>query len=690
MDAPPDQGPFGVLLGRLRERLLALWSLPGSFVAAMLLLNALFLPFRERYHDALLYEFQVLNQVEGGRFANDIYLRFGSQDSYSLFSWAAVPLASLLGGAAAFFVLYVAGKALFFWAAVRLTRILCADQVSAALGMLALAVYDLPLGGLQVFHLNENFFTPRLLAMALALFGLERMLAGRMPAALLLLICGLLVHPLMGFGGLLLMVLWYISCGAWRRTVAILACLAGAGALTAMLIPSIGLRLFGAMDPLWLSQVGARLAVLVGAEWTVRDWIDVAASAAVALLAWRTSRQEPRTRAFLGALTAVTALAALGTILTGCLPYALLLQGQPFRALWLVQTLRIPLALAVAQCWWAADRPAWRVSAALLLGYCLGPFDPVGLAIGLVLFVMLWSLMRRAPASWRADRLPLSLAGSVAGGIMLPAVHRWSSVVGSWDEILPGIPSEQRLYFFSDLIDPACRLLLGAALLLLLTRLAGPGRTFRWAALGLCVLIQLAAVTLGRLPLSGPESGHRATVAFVGKVLDARGAGRAGPPTVYWAANRVDCLWFDLEANSYYSSTQLAGTVFSRATALEGRRRAVLAAPFEIDLARRQPKLLGDQELELLNKVCGANLAAGPPSPEDLLRLCADEGLDFIVARQGFPDLYAAADHGWFIYDCRALRCRAKYARHAGAGADAQPCTPRLGEASGDTLDSSP
>ena len=82
------------------------------------------------------------------------------------------------------------------------------DRIAATMGLLFLAVWMPPIGGLDIFHFNEYFFTPRPIAIALVLFALERMLAGRVLAALLLLAGGLLMHPLMGFGGLLLFLFW--------------------------------------------------------------------------------------------------------------------------------------------------------------------------------------------------------------------------------------------------------------------------------------------------------------------------------------------------------------------------------------------------------------------------------------------------------------------------------------------------
>ena len=62
---------------------------------AMLALNAFFLPYRGWQHDAILYGMQVANRVEGGRFADDLFFRFGSQDK--VFPLLAVAVARWLG-----------------------------------------------------------------------------------------------------------------------------------------------------------------------------------------------------------------------------------------------------------------------------------------------------------------------------------------------------------------------------------------------------------------------------------------------------------------------------------------------------------------------------------------------------------------------------------------------------------------
>ena len=58
----------------------------------LLLLNALVLPYRGLFHDARLYAAQLKEHLEPGSMRADLYLRYGSQDSYSVFSLVLLPL----------------------------------------------------------------------------------------------------------------------------------------------------------------------------------------------------------------------------------------------------------------------------------------------------------------------------------------------------------------------------------------------------------------------------------------------------------------------------------------------------------------------------------------------------------------------------------------------------------------------
>src|SRR5688500_3578418 len=52
---------------------------PGAVLCLMLALNALLVPYIGLDHDARLYAIQAVERVQPGRYADDLYLRFGSQ-----------------------------------------------------------------------------------------------------------------------------------------------------------------------------------------------------------------------------------------------------------------------------------------------------------------------------------------------------------------------------------------------------------------------------------------------------------------------------------------------------------------------------------------------------------------------------------------------------------------------------------
>ena len=155
-----------------------------------------------------------MERIHPGRFAGDLYLRYGSQDRYSVFTVLIAPLVRICGLHVAFFCVYLASKALFFWGLLRLSRVLISSNVALVLALIHLAIAPVAFGGNEIFHVNESFLTPRLSSCALVLLALERLLTGRMVIAGLLLLGSFLLHPLMAVGGILPAGLWWLACRA--------------------------------------------------------------------------------------------------------------------------------------------------------------------------------------------------------------------------------------------------------------------------------------------------------------------------------------------------------------------------------------------------------------------------------------------------------------------------------------------
>lgn len=93
---------------------------------------------------------------------------------------------------------------------------------------------------------------------------------------------------------------------------------------------------------------------------------------------------------------------------------------------------------------------------------------------------------------------------------------------------------------------------------------------------------------------------------------------------------------------------------FNRGTAVEGSRRLSLVLPFELEKlnlfqigkGRKAAPVEGQKPEGLVRS----------PGKEDLLRLCRESNLDFIVLKRAIKQLYFASDGYYYIYDCEQLR----------------------------------
>jgi hypothetical protein len=189
-------------------------------------------------------------------------------------------------------------------------------------------------------------------------------------------------------------------------------------------------------------------------------------------------------------------------------------------------------------------------------------------------------------------------------------------------------------------------------------RRAGFGpRTAAWAAVA-GVAVQ-AAVFL--VPFTGfYQTRYKRAfddIQFVSHVVDRqpRAAGGARP-TLYWSTGLVDILWIDLRVNSFYEFSQIQGILFSRDTAVEGTRRARLVRQFEADRLREEKILLPDRWLELLENLYVLRIEDASPTRDDLLRLCREPELDFVVSPHNFDGLYSETNGRVYVYDCERIR----------------------------------
>src|SRR5262249_19216608 len=129
----------------------------------------------------------------------------------------------------------------------------------------------------------------------------------------------------------------------------LLAAIAGTAVLT---IPSVGERIFGAIDDDWHHTTRVAVGYNYPDTWTAKDWINLAVSFALPVAACLSLyRDDPLRRRFLWVVAYAGAAGFLATLAASYLPYALLFQGQPYRVLWILKVLQAPLGFLLIARW---------------------------------------------------------------------------------------------------------------------------------------------------------------------------------------------------------------------------------------------------------------------------------------------------------------------------------------------------
>jgi hypothetical protein len=631
---------------------------PACLLALLLALNAFARPYGGLLHDARLYSMQVLNQLEGGTYADDLFLRYGSQDQFSIFSRMVAPVVGVFGLHTAFFLLYLAFTALFHFALMRFVLVLIEDRVVAVLALVFLAVSPLPFGGLKVFNVQESFLTPRILTNALVLFALERTLKERWGTALAGLVPAMFLHPIMAFGGLLIWAgCFAVACLRRNLNIALSVGCFALGA-TALAYEPLGARVFGLMDADWRAMVLDASAYNFPSQWAPQDWINVAVSIAVPIWAAGSLPHHKRARRrFLYVAAAAGIAGTVGTSLAAELPYALLFQGQPYRVLWILKVLQVPLGFWLIRRWaGAAELPRRLTALGLLFYFSLTVYAGSELLLPVIVlaFMMLraWVLAEDISRHWW--RLT---AVSIIVAALAWSAYKWLILVQFRDQLLYRIDAYDYAQRFVEHLGPVFWLIAATALVIELARLRVTPARFAGGLAGLALLCQATLFVVSNT--TAYREGYTrfgADVTFVRDHLVQRHITGAPLPTVYSDWGRVDHVWVDLHTKSYFDWAQVVGVLFNKQTAAEGRRRAALVAPFAMDRLREEGAFIPAVFRDALGRLHRLPLDCAEATEDDVARLCREPGLDYVILKQEFPGLVAAGNGRVFIYDCHQVR----------------------------------
>ncbi len=522
-------------------------------LAALLGIAALWLTthsYQGIFHDSRLYTLQALSRWYPGRYSEDLFLAYGSQDQFSVFASLYAPALALLGNAGGNIAMLALCAVGWVAAALLLARG-CFGGWPVALAAAATAI-ALP-GGIA-FRYAEPYLTPRLLAEALTLAGLGLMMRRQLLPSVLALITAMAIHPLMTIPGCAVLLVMQARQHRW------LWALAAIGIAAILALAGVGIEPFSRLterfDPTWLAIVASRNPHCLVSEWGDLEWSAAANIFAAVAVAWSLGRRQARPL-----LLAAAGVGAAGMLIA-----------------WVGGDMMRNVLITDIQAW----RWTWLTAAVahLYLGALL--FDVLrgdARLSRLELFLLAVSVVMLAASRFFYQ------AGALLAPIMLvlATVGTWRQLSGRtpprWIAIIVIYAVVQLLVFATGVssgvagIDPnvmaiaraaSAVALLGGILALAAGRVTAPPAVVLVIS-GLAVSAAGIAWDQRTLWRRYVDNVHEAPTELVAMLPKTGG--------LYWEGD-MTALWLMLQQPSYFSCDQGAGVLFSRGTAISYAARA--------------------------------------------------------------------------------------------------------------------
>jgi len=242
----------------------------GLLALALCVLSAWLIqhPYADITHDANIYSLLALKRLAPDALGADVFLRFGSQDRFTVFSpiFAFAIRHCDLAPAAAL-ITFVSQMALYGCAWLLARRFMSPASALLATGLLVV----LPgwYGSHHLFSYTEDFVTPRLPAEALVLGSLAAALSGRSKTALICISAALVVHPIMACAGIAMLLITCVG-PARPKPVLLATAVLGVVALGAALLIPVGP--FARFDAEWLGMIVEGTPYVFVTNWHFDDW----------------------------------------------------------------------------------------------------------------------------------------------------------------------------------------------------------------------------------------------------------------------------------------------------------------------------------------------------------------------------------------------------------------------------------
>jgi hypothetical protein len=565
------------------------------FASQILLLLALWVavhPYHGIIHDARLYLIQAINGLDG-RFSNDLWFLYGSQDKFTVFSSLYKPIVALLGHSHAHVLVAGIGQVAWFIAALYLVNGIFAESRERLFAMVGIIVLNSFYDGDAVFKYGEPFATPRIYTETLVMVSLGLVQRGRLRLSSLPLLPAIALHPLMALPGIGVVALLAALENRYLWVVYAAVVVVGFG-LTAAGIDPLA-RALMRFDNDWFDVVYQRSAFAFVTRW---DWFGILgliAHAAI-LLAALPFATVPERRLVAASLIVGAGGIAM-TFLGGDLARnVLIVDLQPWRACWIMAVLSNAWTTILA---WRLPKD-WLSRDVLVIGMVSQAVVTaaqirIALATPIFIFAVLTLLLERrqhqslrGPVRYSVWLTTAVLVALVALGLVFVLWLR-SEIVPTW-----------RFVVAVAVIGAAAATLVVSA-------------TREVQRPGFFVLLPSVLMIAALIPVDHRDAWQKFIESpkpdpSLGSLID-------NIRNIYWE-DQSPLLWFKLGRPNYYSCLQGAGALFYRDTALEYRRRGnALVGLNTLDFSEKKdgpcvlkedPKARGPENREQLVTACRA------------------------------------------------------------------------------------
>ena len=618
-----------------------------GIVALLLLYSAIWLtlvPYGGLTHDGQAYAIEALVKLKPELFANDIFLSFRSQDEFTVFPNLYAVLIDALGLEVAAAISVFTCQLLWYTMAFLLLRELAGTNL-ALFGLAVLLTLSRNYGGFQVFHMAESFMTARLPAELLSLAGLWLLFREKWLFSAIVLAFAMAIHPLMAFPAAILAVSVWVAGRFSPRWVLYLLVAGVVVAIAASYLLGMLTDASPEMTGRWLAITVFRSGFLFVNLWRAADWNDTL----LALLTLCISATALSSRhARLGASCAVgVALAGLtlATVSSLWLHLEVLIQGQPWRWVWLAHFFAMGLLPATVLALWRGSMngrtASLLLSAAWLFIVPITARSSLVHVIPALLSGLAWVFwIVRSSVSRDLGRI-LNIAGwLIFGAVVVSSLVTISlgwELMDKEETVSASAGGGQILSALRFLTPATCIAIAGCAI----------ARVF-WTPLR-GILVCIAGIAL--LYIAGPAALNQWLARpYSGEAHAAFADWRAAIPPgseVLWYDNLPE-TWFLLERRAYLTRSQSGGIVFSEALADEIVRRALVLEPY---IDRNFWFIQGSD----------AELKPYALTTDTVRMICRDPELGFVVSEDNIGR--AAANREWpnpgmqlYLYDCNDFR----------------------------------